>query len=82
MKLSQEATAYLRGRSGVGPFWNADWEVRIGVLQELDRLCKTNPKERILNNAYNELLTELKTTAKSAAVMRTLGEGAKKLLGI
>ena len=82
MKPSQEVMAYLRGRSGVGPFWNADWEVRISVLQELDNLSRFDPKERILSNAYNELLNELRNTAKSAAVMRTLGEAAKKLLGI
>ena len=82
MKPSQEVMKYLRARNGTGPFWNADWEVRISVLQELDRLCQTDPKERILSNAYNELLNELRNTAKSAAVMRTLGEAAKKLLGI
>ena len=68
MKPSQEVMNYLRGRNGTGPFWNAD--------------CQTDPKERILSNAYNELLNELRNTAKSAAVMRTLGEAAKKLLGI
>lgn len=82
MKPSQEVMNYLRSRNGTGPFWNADWEVRLGVLRELDRLCRDDPKERILSNAYNELLNELRTTAKSAAVMRSLGEGAKKLLGI
>ena len=52
------------------------------MLQELDNLSRFDPKERILSNAYNELLNELRNTAKSAAVMRTLGEAAKKLLGI
>ena len=82
MKPSQEVMNYLRGRNGTGPFWNADWETRLKVLQELDNLSRFDPKERILSNAYNELLNELRNTAKSAAVMRTLGEAAKKLLGI
>ena len=82
MKPSQEVMNYLRGRNGTGPFWNADRETRFKVPQELDRLCQADPKERILSNAYNELLNELRNTAKSAAVMRSLGEAAKKLLGI
>jgi hypothetical protein len=48
MKPSQELMKYLRARNGTGPDWNPDWDVRIGVLQELDKLSKYDPKERIL----------------------------------
>lgn len=80
MKPSKEVMNYLRGRNGTGPFWNADWDVRLGVLQELDRLCQADPKERIFSNAYSELLKELRATAKAAGTMRSLGEEARKLL--
>lgn len=82
MELSQQAMSYLRSRNGTGPFWNVDWEVRLAVLGELDRLSQARPKDRILNNAYNELLNELRRTAKASSQMRTLGLTAKKALGI
>jgi len=81
MKPSQDVMNYLRGRNGTGPEWNPVWDVRISVLQELDRLCRRDPKERILSNAYNELLNELKSTAKGAAKLKSLDEAAKRLLG-
>ena len=81
MKPSQELMKYLRGRNGTGPEWNADWDVRISVLQELDKLSRLDPKERILSNAYSELLKELRATAKEDRTIRVLGEAAKKLLG-
>jgi len=81
MKPSQDVMNYLRGRNGTGPEWNADWDVRVRVLQELDRLCQASPRERILSNAYSELLNELKSTAKGAAKLKSLGEAAKRLLG-
>jgi len=80
MKPSQELMKYLRARNGTGPDWNADWDVRIGVLQELDKLSKHDPKERILSNAYSELLKELRATAKADRTIRVLGEAAKWLL--
>lgn len=80
MKPSQEVMAYLRGRNGTGPFWNADWDVRLKVLQDLDVLSRESPKERIFSNAYSELLKELRATAKAAGTMCSLGEEARKLL--
>lgn len=79
---SQDLTNYLRSRNGTGPFWNADWEVRLSVLRELDRLVQADPKDRILANAYSELLNELRRTAKASAQMRTMGLAAKKALGL
>ena len=80
--FSQDLMDYLRSRSGAGPFWNADWEVRLAVLRELDRLIQIDPKDRILANAYSELLDELRSTAKASSQMRTMGLAAKKALGI
>lgn len=80
MKPSKEVMNYLRGRNGTGPEWNADWDTRLKILQELDSLCRADPRERILSNAYSELLKELRTTAKASRTMRLLGEEARKLL--
>jgi hypothetical protein len=80
MKPSQEVMKYLRGRNGTGPEWNADWDVRISVLQELDKLSRFDPREKILSNAYSELLKELRATAKADRTMRVLGEEVRKLL--
>lgn len=79
---SQDLVSYLRDRNGSGPTWNADWEVRLSVLRELEGLVSADPKNRILANARGELLNELRRTAKVSAQMRTMGLAAKAALGL
>lgn len=80
MKPSQEVMKYLKHRNGSGPKWCPEWSARFGVLKELDDLCRAQPKERIYSNAYSELLTELRASAKTAAELQDLDEMTKKLL--